>query len=496
MGTLAAPSYATPVDIFFSNNPVDVVTIGDVSSYLPQYPGADYTFHIVWDELNTVDQQRLLDLVDAYGGDVPFAAPVAGTQVVNVSGTATAGGDTGLDTTPVQLPTLVFRFKEPKLGTDPTGLNEFNDDGIPEITRIVTRDADSAPDTLGGKHFTLSSATTDYYVWYNTGSDTDPAPGGTGVEVSIASDEFAVDVAKKTAAALRSLPGTPFVVFVTGTTLTIETTDLEDVTDSTNGDTSFDITKVQDGDGPTPRTYGFILYNGTVVEPVMVAGTLATIDDLLTALNTQLTSVTVTLNGDGNILFTSTNVAEFSPTSTLAIRDLGLFANLEDGLYLEPPVVSPGTFYETHIEVDGVVEKLVIPGQDAPTFNGLITALSAASSNFTTAIDANGNLVLTSATTGNGSNIKILPVLEEPTEGTVPLWQSITGFAGFETPLNGADDFVDALFVNRGPGGQLFYTFAKRAIGDKPPVGGPSNDVTAVYYDGTDWVRLIDDTPV
>lgn len=495
MGTLAAPAYATQEDIFFRNEPLDVIEIGDVSSYLPQFPGADFTFYIVWDELNTVDQQNLLDFVDAYGGTLPFAGAVAGSQVVNVSGTATAGGATGLDSTPVQLPTLTHLFKTPKTGTDSTGLNEFNDDGIPEITRLITRPADSDPDPLGGKFFTLSSASTDYYVWYNTGSDTDPAPGGTGVEVAIAADELAPAVARKTTEALRALAGEPFLVRVIGNTMYIETTDLEDVTDSTNGDTSFDILKVQDGGGPTPRTYGFILYNGSVVEPVTVLGTVATFSDLLTTINGQLSSATASIDGDGNLLFTSTNVVDFGPTASLHINDIGLFAGLEDALYFQPPVTTPGTFYETHIEVDGTVEKIVIPGQDAITFNGLITALSAASSNFTSAIDANGNFVLTSATTGNSSSIRILPVLDgRELEGTVPLWESLSNFVRVEDPLNGADAFVDALFLNEGTGGdQLFYKFAKRAIGDKPPVVQNS---TAVYYDGTAWVRLVDDAAI
>jgi hypothetical protein len=65
---------------------------------------------------------------------------------------------------------------------------------------------------LGGDHFLLSSQDTDYYVWYNTGSDTDPAPSGKTelVEVAILTGDTAADVAQKTVAAINALTGADF----------------------------------------------------------------------------------------------------------------------------------------------------------------------------------------------------------------------------------------------------------------------------------------------
>jgi hypothetical protein len=65
---------------------------------------------------------------------------------------------------------------------------------------------------LGGDHFLLSSKTVDYYVWYNTGSDTDPAPSGKTelVEVAILATDTASQVAQKTAAEINALIGASF----------------------------------------------------------------------------------------------------------------------------------------------------------------------------------------------------------------------------------------------------------------------------------------------
>lgn len=163
MGTLAPPAYATQVDVFFNDNPVDVIEIGGIEPYNPLFPTADYTFYIVWDELNTVDQQRLLDLVDEYGGVVPFGAAVDGFQVVDFTGSVVGGNPTGLDTTAAVAGSHTVLYKTAKAGGDASGLALLNNDGVNEATRFVLSALPS-----GGQFFEVSDTTTDYYVWYNT----------------------------------------------------------------------------------------------------------------------------------------------------------------------------------------------------------------------------------------------------------------------------------------------------------------------------------------
>jgi hypothetical protein len=65
---------------------------------------------------------------------------------------------------------------------------------------------------LGGDYFAVSSQTEDYYVWYNTGASSDPAPAGKTelAEVAILVGDSAADVAQKTAAAINALVGADF----------------------------------------------------------------------------------------------------------------------------------------------------------------------------------------------------------------------------------------------------------------------------------------------
>jgi hypothetical protein len=57
---------------------------------------------------------------------------------------------------------------------------------------------------LGGKYFTFSTPSTNYYVWFKVaGVGVDPAPGGTGILVNLATADVAIDVAIKIAAVLN-----------------------------------------------------------------------------------------------------------------------------------------------------------------------------------------------------------------------------------------------------------------------------------------------------
>ena len=116
-----------------------------------------------------------------------------------------------------------------------------------ESTEVVTG---AAATLSGGEYFTISSPTTpatDYYVWYDKGGSTDPAPGtDTEIKVDILGTDTAAQVASKTAAAIDALAD--FDASITGgATLTIANVVAGDATDSTYNDTGFSITKRIDG---------------------------------------------------------------------------------------------------------------------------------------------------------------------------------------------------------------------------------------------------------
>ena len=117
-----------------------------------------------------------------------------------------------------------------------------------EASEVIT----GAASTLsGGEYFTINSPTTSYYVWYKKdGTGTDPAPGGTGIEVDILSTDTAAQVAAKTTTAIANVAD--FDASVTGgATITIANVVAGNVADSATGTaTGFTITKrIDGGDG-------------------------------------------------------------------------------------------------------------------------------------------------------------------------------------------------------------------------------------------------------
>ncbi len=116
-----------------------------------------------------------------------------------------------------------------------------------EATKVT---AAAASTLSGGEYFTLSSPSTDYYVWYKKdGAGADPTPGGTGIEVAILGTDSAAEVATKTAAAIAAVGGGD--VFdapaPTGTTLTITNVVAGAATDSADNDTGFTLSTLTDG---------------------------------------------------------------------------------------------------------------------------------------------------------------------------------------------------------------------------------------------------------
>lgn len=74
-----------------------------------------------------------------------------------------------------------------------------------------------------GDYWQLSSTTTDYYVWFNVDAgNSDPAPGGTGVQVSVGAADSAATVAAAAATAVGAVGGsTVFTASAAGSKLTV-----------------------------------------------------------------------------------------------------------------------------------------------------------------------------------------------------------------------------------------------------------------------------------
>ncbi|TXG75799.1 hypothetical protein E6Q11_06560 [Candidatus Dojkabacteria bacterium] len=75
--------------------------------------------------------------------------------------------------------------------------------GTPLVQQIIDISTIAAT-TLAGKYFQFSSTTTLYYVWFTVaGVGSDPAPGGTGIQINLQASNSAADVAQIISEALN-----------------------------------------------------------------------------------------------------------------------------------------------------------------------------------------------------------------------------------------------------------------------------------------------------
>lgn len=75
MGTLTLPSYGTQLDINFNNELRNVVVV--------DREGSPFTsVYVLWDDLNTPDQQKLINVLIQYGSPPIGIQPTAGSPIV------------------------------------------------------------------------------------------------------------------------------------------------------------------------------------------------------------------------------------------------------------------------------------------------------------------------------------------------------------------------------------------------------------------------------
>ena len=108
--------------------------------------------------------------------------------------------------------------------------------------------------STAAKYFTINSPTTSYYVWFKTaGIGSDPAPGGTGIQVNLTYNDSRFVIASKIKTALEAVVGTPFSVSYPVTIELIN--DLDGVvTDATQGTTKFTVKILFQGTVDRPET--------------------------------------------------------------------------------------------------------------------------------------------------------------------------------------------------------------------------------------------------
>lgn len=86
-------------------------------------------------------------------------------------------------------------FGDPTAGTSGFVMNNYRN--LPGSYGVVYITSISNASGLAGKYFTIDTPSTAYYVWFKVdGVGTDPAPGGTGIEIDLKSTYSAVEVSQ------------------------------------------------------------------------------------------------------------------------------------------------------------------------------------------------------------------------------------------------------------------------------------------------------------
>lgn len=453
---------------------------------------------ILSDDLSAADLATLTAFVNSLGGDAPLAAPVAGTATarfpaatvgatatglsavatatagvatVNLGGTAVAGNASGLSSAVGAAGSQRVNIEPGKVGADATGL-------FGGTAATAGRQSVSWTGLVGASATGLANDATVYTATVTVD----------GVALPVAITGSAAQTFTTLLAELNTDLG------VAATAAIISPTELR-ITSATTGATS----TVSIAAGtlfPALTGYGAIqtavagtalvpatTYTATitvdgVARPISILGSAAqTYTTLLAELNTDLGVPAVATLADGDIKVESVT---FGPASRVRIVDGTLFAALTGFQSILPPQDgdSTGRTYSALVEVDGVLKSVQFAGTAGALFSDVVTQVNADLGGAATAAITGGNLVITSASTGLASKVRVYDA---------GLFAALTGYVGVSAVDGVAPttytatvtaDGVDYLVTVDGSTAQTFTTLLSAINNDIS--AGPSAAVASL----------------
>jgi hypothetical protein len=237
------------------------------------------------------------------------------------------------------------------------------------------------------------------------------------------------------------------------------------------------------------RTYkALAIIDGKIIKSISVSGSVGTtIGNVITAINTSLGATATASLVNGNIKITS---ATTGTLSSVVIQDTGFLFNSLTGYVGITSIqgLAPVT-YAMNVNVNGSTILVSFTGNDAQTYTTLISAINADLGTNASAAIVNGDIKITSATTGLTSKILV-------TDNN--LLKSLTVFKSSKQPVNGIVNLLDMMKVTRSLNGSLYSEdFKIINVGSKPVVPPfMLHSTSSTYYDGTHWKYLDTDVNV
>lgn len=196
----------------------------------------------------------------------------------------------------------------------------MNIQALSEITDIIT--VADVSSSLNSKYFTISSPTTDYYVWYSDGGGVDPAPGGTAIPITFTTDDTADTIASLTQTAITGLPD--FSASVITNTVTVTNAATGDVTNAADTDTTFTVTVSTQGVNAStdPAPAGTAIPIGFNINDTAdtIASNIQSAVNLLVDFAASSIGSNVTITSDGD----TTDASDNDTTFTIATTQQGI----------------------------------------------------------------------------------------------------------------------------------------------------------------------------
>lgn len=241
------------------------------------------------------------------------------------------------------------------------------------------------------------------------------------------------------------------------------------------------------GSSTGARKYGAIVIVDGAIKSVRFTGVEGdTFDHVIAELNTDLGSAATATFVGGNIVITSTSTGT---NSSVKIQDTGsLFSSLTGYVgFADVHGTSPINYIAT-VNVDGTTIPVSVQGSAAQTFASLVIEINADLGVLATAAISNGNIAITSASTGLISKVSITDA---------SLFKSV-GAHVLSTPTNGITDMLIAAHNTKlSNGSSLFNHFHVLYAGTKPAVPlYVQHSLKFTYFDGTVWKYLDNDATV
>ena len=237
------------------------------------------------------------------------------------------------------------------------------------------------------------------------------------------------------------------------------------------------------------KRYSFMVEtDGGYVGVNFLGSAATTVDDLVIAINADLGALATAALTGGDIVITA--ASEGSKSHVSVIDTSRLFASIVGYTGITTiRGVSPTT-YSLTLMVDGTLVELSILGSDVQTLDDLVTELDTGCAGAATSAIVDASIVITSATTGVGSSVKVvggnLVGMLNDCLGVGPSWD------GAETLL---DAFNNARTANGAPYKSII-PFS--VVGVKPHAATATIPTGGVYFGGApaDWRYMSNDAVV